>query len=116
MTRMSRSSLFLGSLRPSEQAWLADDRWSASDMVFPSLTKLVLLGLLVMEIIDRNLKRGFGQLHGWHFGLEVAMTTAQLKIGGSSALEFIAEPSHAHGVTLLTHEQFIKRSKLVPLT
>ncbi len=83
-------------------------------MVYQRLAKLAQFGRLAMDIIDRDLKRGCEKLHVWHFGLEVAMTAAQLKIGGSFALEFIAEPSHAHGVPLLTREQVIVRLMSVP--
>ncbi len=104
-----------GDLQPSEQNLLATSRWSSSSIVLWELAKLVQLGRLEMNLDDREVVRVLSRLHVWAIDLTVARASTRLDFTSDPADEIIAGTSVVHNVPLLTRNDVIRSSKMVPL-
>ena len=104
-----------GDLQPSERNLLANSRWSISSIVPWELAKLVQLGRLEMNLDDREVVRVLSRLHVWAIDLTVARASTRLDFSGEPADEIIAATSVVHNVPLLTRDDIIRSSKMVPL-
>ncbi len=104
-----------GNLRPTEQRLLARNRWSISSIVLWELAKLVQLGRVDMDLDDREVVRVLSRLHRWPIDLQVARASTRLDFSSDPADEIIAATSLVHDVPLLTRDQTILTSTLVPL-
>ena len=104
-----------GSLLPLERKLLSDNRWSVSAIVLWELAKLIQLNRIDMSLDDPDVKRMLAQLHVWPIDLEIARTSTSLDFRGDPADEVIAATSVVHDIPLLTRDQMIRRSRLVPL-
>ena len=104
-----------GALRPSEQALLAQNRWSMSAIVLWELAKLIQLGRVDMDLDDREIGRVLDRVHVWPLDLAVAHASIRLDFKSDPADEIIAATSIVHQVPLLTRDQVIRGSKMVPL-
>lgn len=104
-----------GDLRPAEQRLLARNRWSISSIVLWELAKLVQLGRVEIDLDDAEVTRVLSRLHRWPIDLQVARASTCLDFRGDPADEIIAATSVVHGVPLLTRDQVILGSKMVPL-
>ena len=104
-----------GDLQPSERNLLANSRWSISSIVLWELAKLVQLGRLDMDLDDREVVRVLSRLHVWPIDLTVARTSTRLDFTSDPADEIIAATSVVHNVPLLTRDDIIRSSKMVPL-
>ena len=94
---------------------LAGSRWSVSAIVLWELAKLVQLGRLDMDLDDRDVVRVLSRLHVWPIDLAVARASTSLDFRGDPADELIAATSIVHDVPLLTRDDTIRNSKMVPL-
>ena len=104
-----------GNLRLAEQRLLAGSRWSISSIVFWELAKLVQLGRLDMDLDDREVVRVLSRLHVWPIDLAVASASTRLDFSSDPADEIIAATSVVHNVPLLTRDEIMRNSKIVPL-
>lgn len=103
------------SLRPLEKKLLSDNRWSVSAIVLWELAKLIQLNRIDMNLDDPDVKRMLAQLHVWPIDLEIARNSTSLDFRGDPADEIIAATSVVHDIPLITRDQVIRRSRLVPL-
>ena len=104
-----------GELRPQEQSLLARNRWSISAIVLWELAKLIQLGRLEMDLDDREVVRTLSRLHVWPLDLAVARASTHLDFSSDPADEIIAATSVAHDIPLLTRDNVMRSSKVVPL-
>ena len=104
-----------GELTQGEQDLLARSRWSVSAIVLWELARLVQLGRLDLDLDDREVVRGLSRLHVWPLDLSVARASTRLDFAGDPADEIIAATSVVHNVPLLTRDQMMRSSKVVPL-
>jgi len=102
-------------LRPAEQRLLARNKWSISSIVLWELAKLVQLERVDLDLDDVDVTRVLSRLHRWPIDLRVARASTRLDFRSDPADEIIAATSVVHGVPLLTRDQVILESKLVPL-
>ena len=102
-------------LRPAEQRLLARNKWSISSIVLWELAKLVQLERVDIDLDDVDVTRVLSRLHRWPIDLQVARASTRLDFRSDPADEIIAATSVVHGVPLLTRDQVILESKLVPL-
>ena len=105
----------LGELAPAERSLLASSRWSVSSIVLWEMAKLVQLGRLDMDLDDREVARVLGRLHVWPIDLAVARASTALDFRSNPADEIIAATSVVHDIPLVTRDNTIRSSKLVPL-
>lgn len=104
-----------GDLRPRERDLLSRSRWGIAAIVFWELAKLAQLGKVEMDLADPEVTAALATLHVWQLDLAIARVSTALDFGSDPADELIAATSVVHGVPLLTRDQAIRRSKLVPL-
>ncbi len=104
-----------GELRPQEQNLLARNRWSVSSIVLWELAKLIQLGRLDMDLDDREVVRILSRLHVWPIDLAVARASTHLDFSSDPADEIIAATSVVHNIPLLTRDNIMRSSKVVPL-
>ncbi len=104
-----------GELRPQEHSLLAGNRWSVSSIVLWELAKLIQLGRLDMDLDDREVVRILSRLHVWPIDLAVARASTRLDFSSDPADEIIAATSVVHDIPLLTRDNIIRSSKVVPL-
>ena len=102
-------------LRQTERDLLARSRWSISSIVLWELAKLVQLGRVDMDLDDREVVRVLSRLHVWPIDLTVARASTSLDFRSDPADEIIAATSVVHNIPLLTRDETMRSSKLVPL-
>ena len=103
------------SLTRRESALLSRDTWSISAIVLWEIAKLARLGRVAVDLDDPELVRVLMRLHTWPLSLDVCRAIRDLDVRGDPADEIIAATSVVHHVPLVTRDQRIRRSKLVPL-
>ena len=104
-----------GELRPQERSLLSASRWSVSAIVLWEMAKLIQLGRLDMSLDDREVVRILSRLHVWPIDLAVARASTRLDFSSDPADEIIAATSIVHDIPLLTRDNIIRSSKIVPL-
>ena len=104
-----------GDLRAGEQAALQGQRLSISAIVLWELFDLVHRGRLRLNLDDPELNRDLGRFHVWPLSLHVCRHLRLLDFESDPADEIIAATSLAHDVPLVTRDQRILASKVVPL-
>jgi PIN domain nuclease of toxin-antitoxin system len=103
-----------GDLAEKEHRVLAGDTWSISAIVLWELAKLVQLERIDMDLEDAEVVRILSALHVWPIDLAVSVQSTRLDFKGDPADELIAATSIVHRIPLLTRDQSIRRSRLVP--
>jgi len=104
-----------GDLTRRESALLSRETWSISAIVLWEIGKLAQLGRIAVNLDDPELVRALTRLHTWPLSLDVSRAIRDLDVRGDPADEIIAATSVVHRVPLVTRDQRIRRSKLVPL-
>ena len=104
-----------GELRPREQRLLARSRWSISSIVLWELAKLVQLGRVELNLDDREVLRVLSRVHVWPIDLAVALASTRLDFKSDPADEIIAATSVVHDVPLLTRDEVMRGSEVVPM-
>ena len=104
-----------GQLLPRERRLLGGSRWSVSAIVLWEMAKLIELGRVDLSLDDREVVRTITRLHVWPIDLAVARASTRLDFRGDPADELIAATSVVHDVPLLTRDETLKASQVVPL-
>ncbi len=104
-----------GRLTPREARLLAGDPWSLSAIVLWEIAKLAQLGRIELDIHSGEFTRLVSRLHVWPLTLDVSRAIHLLDFRADPADEIIAATSLVHHVPLVTRDERIRRSKLVPL-
>lgn len=100
---------------PREREVLTADTWSVSGIVLWEISKLVQLGRLKMDLRDPDVVRSLSKIHAWPLTVEVCRAIHDLDFQSDPADELIAATSLVHRVPLLTRDERIRGSSLVPL-
>jgi len=103
-----------GNLRPRELQLLSEHRWGIASICLWELAKLAQLGRVRIDFDDTDVKTAFSAVHVWPLDLTVARVSTQLDFQGDPADEIIAATSMVHRVPLVTRDQRILASKIVP--
>lgn len=104
-----------GRLRPGELRLLKDDFWSISGIVLWELAFLAREGRIRRGPDDPRVREVVAELTVWPIDLDVARALRLLDFRSDPADEIIAATSVAHGVPLLTRDDRLLASKVVPL-
>jgi PIN domain nuclease of toxin-antitoxin system len=104
-----------GSLTAAEGALLRREPWSISAIVLWEIAKLAQLGRIDIDLDDADLTRALSRVHVWPLDLAVCRAIGALDISGDPADELIAATSLVHRAPLVTRDQALRRSKVVPL-
>lgn len=103
-----------GSVTSKERRILAANTWSVSGIVLWELAKLVQLGRLDVDLEGGEVVRVLSALHVWPIDLAISVQSTRLDFQGDPADELIAATSVVHSVPLLTRDQRIRKSRIVP--
>ena len=73
------------------------------------------LGRIELDFDDRQVLRTLSRIHRWPIDLTVARASTRLDFRGDPADEIIAATSIVHRVPLITRDEVIRGSRIVPL-
>lgn len=104
-----------GELRPRERQLLESNRWAASAISLWEIAKLEQLGRISIELESKAVRRFLGEIRIWPIDLPIATQSTRLDFTGDPADEIIAATSVVHQIPLVTRDQTIRKSRIVPL-
>ena len=104
-----------GELTRRETALLSRDTWSVSAIVLWEIAKLAELGRIDVDLDDTQLARILARIPIWSLTLDVCRAIRGLDFHGDPADEIIGATSLVHRVPLVTRDERIRKSRLVPL-
>jgi PIN domain nuclease of toxin-antitoxin system len=104
-----------GELTRRETALLSGDTWSVSAIVIWEIAKLAELGRIDVDLEDTALVRILARIPVWPLTLDVCRAIRGLDFRGDPADEIIGATSLVHRVPLVTRDERIRKSRLVPL-
>jgi PIN domain nuclease of toxin-antitoxin system len=104
-----------GKLKKTELQLLAHHSWSISAIVLWELAKLSQLKRITIDLRSPDFTRVLSRVHIWPLDLGICNKIAELDFQSDPADEIIAATSVVHRVPLLTRDNAIRKSKLVPL-
>jgi PIN domain nuclease of toxin-antitoxin system len=104
-----------GELTPRERTLLSGDTWSISAIVIWEIAKLAELGRMDVDLDDTELVRILARIPIWPLTLDVCRAIRGLDFRGDPADEIIGATSLVRRVPLVTRDQQIRKSRLVPL-
>jgi PIN domain nuclease of toxin-antitoxin system len=104
-----------GSLTARERSLLAGDQWGVSAIVLWEVAKLAKLGRIGIDVGSAEFSRIFARVHVWPLDVAVCRQSIDLDFESDPSDELIAATSIVHGAPLVTRDQKIRKSKLVPL-
>ena len=105
----------IGQLLPKEEELLKERRWTISAIVLWELAKLAQLNRLDIDLDDPGIVRIVSRLQVWPIDFSIARALTKLDFGSDPADEIIAATSVVHKVPLLTRDETIRGSQIVPL-
>ncbi|MGH7564268.1 MAG: PIN domain-containing protein [Gemmatimonadota bacterium] len=104
-----------GSLNRSEKELLTGDSWSISGIVLWEMAKLQQLGRIEIDLGDAEIIRALAGIHAWPITLDISRAIQELDFRGDPADELIAATSLVHEIPLVTRNQRMRASRVVPL-
>lgn len=107
--------LFRGELTEAEYECAANQSWAISDVVLWELAKLTQKGRLRINPESPRFREWLDSLTILPITFEIAWTSTRLDFSSDPADEIIAATSVVEKIPLLTRDQRIRSSKLVPL-
>ena len=102
-------------LRPHEHRILAGAIWCVSPIVFWELAKLAQKGKAKIDFDDPVLVRLMSKMESLPINQVVARVSTQLDYDKDPADELIGATSVVYGIPLLTRDQEIRASEIVPI-
>ena len=103
-----------GDLRPKEKHFLTKANWGISAIVLWEISKLHQLGRINIGLDDGELLSVLRNIEILPISLDVCRCISELDFKSDPADEIIAATSIAYGLPLLTRDEKIRQSKLVP--
>ncbi len=104
-----------GRLNRDEERALRDEAWCASDIVIWELGSLYRDGRIKQSLDHPELNRLLARMTIWPITRDIAKALQRLDFRSDPADEIIAATSLVHDVPLITRDQRILRSMVVPL-
>jgi len=104
-----------GRLRPDERRLLEDDFWCISDIVLWEMGHLARADRIKTSLDHPGLRTALDEMTIWPITRTIAIAVGSLDFQSDPADELIAATSLVHQVPLVTRDQRILGSKLVPL-
>jgi PIN domain nuclease of toxin-antitoxin system len=101
-------------LKAAESRLLASHSWSISAIVLWELTKLSQRKRITLDLDSPEFSRALSRIHVWPLDLTICRKIMELDFQSDPADEIIAATSIVHRVPLLTRDERILGSKLVP--
>ena len=102
-------------LSAKEKKILSENPWGISSIVLWEVEKLRALRRIDLDLADYDVQKALRQITVFPLTLEVCVAMRKLDFKSDPADELIAATSLAYGVKLVTRDEKIRRSKIVPL-
>ena len=102
-------------LSSKERKLLSKDDWSISGIVLWEIAKLRQLGRIHLAVSDLDFSLAIANIHVWPIDFQVFKALRQLDYQNDPADEIIGATSLAFGAPLVTRDQKLIKSKVVPL-
>jgi len=106
---------FSGDLTSHERKLLSSQQWSISAIVLWELAKLAQLGRIDLDIDMHEFRRFLAPVQVWPLTYAICASMRKLDFRSGPADELICATSMAHDVPLLTRDEKIRKSSVVPL-
>jgi PIN domain nuclease of toxin-antitoxin system len=103
-----------GDLKGAESRLLVRHSWSISAIVLWELAKLSQRKRISLDLDSTNFSRILSRVHVWPLSLPICRKSTELDFQSDPADEIIAATSIVHRLPLVTRDERILRSKLVP--
>ncbi len=104
-----------GDLTVKEEKALGASPWGISAIVLWEITKLAELGKITIDLDDKSVRKLLDKVHVWPLDYDVCLAIKKLDFKSDPADEIIAATSLVYNVPLVTRDQRIRKSRLVPL-
>lgn len=104
-----------GTLTPKEKKLLESDQWGICDIVLWEITKLRQLKRIELNLDDAELREILRSVRVWPISLEICLATLSLDFKSDPADELIAATSIVHHAPLVTRDQRLRKSRVVPM-
>jgi PIN domain nuclease of toxin-antitoxin system len=104
-----------GGMTRSEENLLADSQLSISSMVIWEIAKLRQLGRIKLAVEGREFAAFLARVIVWPIDVRIALASTKLDFRSDPADEIIAATSVVHEIKLVTRDERILASKVVPL-
>lgn len=101
-------------LSATEHSLLIRNSWSISAIVLWELAKLAERNRITMDLSSPDFTRVLGRIYVWPLDLKICRTCTELDFKGDPVDELIAATSIVHRVPLVTRDEKILGSRLVP--
>jgi PIN domain nuclease of toxin-antitoxin system len=98
-----------------ERKLLSGNSWGISAIVLWEIAKLTQLGRISIDMESVEFSRIFARVHVWPLDVAVCMQSTRLDIRSDPADELIAATSVVYRVPLVTRDEKIRKSGIVPL-
>lgn len=105
----------IGKLKSREKRLLEGNPWSISAIVLWELVKLVQLGRVEIDLNNRAFVHALNRIRIWPITFEIALASTQLDFQSDPADEIISATSVVHNLPLITRDDLIRKSKMVPI-
>lgn len=105
----------LDALTPKEKSLVLSEPCGISAIVLWELAKLSEKKRISLDFDDPDLMLALERLHIWPITIEICHQLKKLDFRSDPADELIATTSLVHQIPLLTRDQRIRNSKIVPL-
>jgi PIN domain nuclease of toxin-antitoxin system len=93
---------------------LSSEPWGISAIVLWELATLAQLGRIAIDIGSAEFTRVFARVHVWPLDAAVCKQSTELDFSSDPADQLIAATSLVYHVPLVTRDDKIRRSKIVP--
>ena len=103
-----------GTLKPRERRLLAQTPWSISAIVLWELAKLSQRKRISIDLFSPSFTLALSRIHIWPVNLKLCQQIMSLDFKSDPADEIIAATSMVFQVPLMTRDEAILKSKLVP--
>jgi PIN domain nuclease of toxin-antitoxin system len=107
--------IMIGHLTPKEEKLIRNNPWSISSIVLWELHKLNQIGRIEIDLQDREIKKFLNSLVIHQIDLNILNALENLDFKSDPADEIIAATSVYHKIPLMTRDEKIRKSKIVPL-
>ncbi len=101
-------------LTAKERRILGRDSWSISAIVLWELAKLAQRKRILMDLSSPDFTRALARVHIWPLDLGICRMSTELDFQSDPADEIIAATSIVHSVPLVTRDEKILGSRMVP--
>lgn len=104
-----------GKLTANENKLLSEDSWSISAIVLWEISKLKQHNKIQLDIHSADFGRALSKIRIWPLDWAVCLQAIQMDFESDAADELIAATSVVHRIPLVTRDQKLRRSKIVPI-